>query len=232
MSAMTKIARTAGLLYLTFIVVFIFSSVVRSKIIIFGNPVATSNNIMASERLLRIGFVGEIISAVFFLLAAWALYTLLKSVDKNLAFLFILLNLCGVVIECINALNLFAVLLLVDGVGYLKTLQTNQLHSLTTLFLDLYNSGFIISQAFFGAWLFPLGYLVFKSGFLPRVLGVLLVIDGVGILIWFFQVFLLPNYPAIAYPSYVIGFVAEFSLSLWLLIKGVNEQQSGFIGVN
>ena len=87
----------------------------------------------------------------------------------------------------------------------------------------------MIAQVFYGAWLLPLGYLVFKSGFLPRILGILLMVDCVGILIWFFQFFLLPSYPAISYPSYAIGFIAELSLGLWLLIKGVNERKPDLI---
>jgi hypothetical protein len=84
----------------------------------------------------------------------------------------------------------------------------------------------MIAQVFYGAWLFPLGYLVFKSGFLPKILGILLMVDCLGILIWFFQFFFLPNYPAISYPSFVVGFIAELSISLWLLIIGVKDQSS------
>jgi Domain of unknown function (DUF4386) len=232
MNSIKQTARITGLLYLIFMLTFIFSSVVRSRIIVFGNVVTTANNMMASGWLFRISFMSEILSAVFFLLAAWGLYVILKSVDKNFALLFLLLNLGGVIIECINMLNLFAALLLSSGVDYLKVFQANQLQSLAMLFLNLYQNGFMIAQVFYGAWLFPLGYLVFKSSFLPRILGILLLVDCFGILIWFFQFFLFPNYPAISYPSYVIGFIAELSLGLWLLIKGVNEQKPNLIGVN
>ena len=225
MNSIQKTARTAGLLYLLFMLTFIFSSVVRSRMIVFGDAVTTANNVMASEWLFRIGFISEILSAAFFLLAAWTLYAILKSVNKNLALLFLLLNLSGVVIECMNALNLFAALLFLSGADYLKAFEVNQLKSFAMFFLNSYQSGFMIAQVFYGAWLLPLGYLVFKSGFLPRILGMLLMVDCVGILIWFFQFFLLPSYPAIAYPSYAIGFIAELSLGLWLLIRGVNEQK-------
>ena len=107
MNSTQKTARMAGLLYLIFMLTFIFSSVVRSRIIVFGDAVATANNIMASDWLFRIGFISDILSAVFFLLAAWALYVLLKPVNKNLALLFLLLNLGGVVVESMNMLNLF-----------------------------------------------------------------------------------------------------------------------------
>jgi Domain of unknown function (DUF4386) len=229
MNSVKNNARMAGLLYLTFVLTLIFSSVVRSKIIVFGDTVATANNIATSEWLFRISFISEILSAVLFLLAAWVLYVLLKPVNKNLALLFLLLNLTGVAIESINMLNLFAALMLLSGADYLKVFQANQLQSFVMLFLNLYQNGFIIAQVFYGTWLFPLGYLVFKSGFLPRILGILLMVDCVGILIWFFQVFLFPSYPMISYPSFVIGFIAELSLGLWLLIKGVQEQKPDLI---
>ena len=170
--------------------------------------------------------MSEILSAVFFLLAAWALYVLLKPVNNDLALLFVLLNLGGVAIECINMLNLFTATLLLSGADYLKVFQVNQLQSLAMLFINLYQNGFIIAQVFYGTWLFPLGYLVFKSGFLPRILGILLMVDCFGILIWFFQFFLFPNYEVISYPSFVVGFIAELSISLWLLIKGIKDQPS------
>jgi Domain of unknown function (DUF4386) len=219
-------ARIAGFLYLIFMATLIFSSVVRSNIIVFGDAAATASNIVASEGLFRIGFMSEILSAVFFLLAAWALYVLLKSVNKDLALLFLLLNLAGVAIECLNMLNLFAAQVLLSGADYLNVFQVNQLQSLAMFFLNLYQNGFIIAQVFYGTWLFPLGYLVYKSGFLPRILGILLMVDCIGILIWFFQFFLLPNYPVISYPSFVVGFIAELSMTLWLLIKGAKLQPS------
>ncbi len=229
MNSIKQTVRMTGLLYLVFMLTLIFSSFVRSRIIVFRNVVTTANNIMASEWLFCISFMSEILSVVFFLLAAWGLYVILKSVDKNFALLFLLLNLGGVIIECINMLNLFVALLLLSGTDYLKIFQESQLQSLAMLFLNLYQNGFMIAQVFYGAWLLPLGYLVFKSGFLPRILGILLMVDCIGILVWFFQFFLLPNYPAISYPSYVIGFIAELSLGLWLLIKGVNKQKPNLI---
>ena len=102
-----------------------------------------------------------------------------------------------------------------------------QRDGLPYLSIDVYKTGFVTAQLFFGAWLFPLGYLVYKSGFLPRFLGVLLVPDGIAILIWFHQALLLPDYPAIRYPGLVVSFVAELGLALWLLVKGVKVVDSG-----
>jgi hypothetical protein len=175
--------------------------------------------------------MSDLLAAVFFLLSAWALYVLLKPVNKNLALLFLLLNLSGVAIQCINMLNQFATLLLLSGADTLIGSQADQLQALVMLFLNLHKNGFIIAQIFYGTWLFPLGYLVFKSGFFPRVLGILLIMDCFGILIAFFQFFLFPGYEVITFPGLVVSLIAEFSLTLWLLIKGVKDQKSALVEV-
>jgi hypothetical protein len=220
-----KTARMAGLFYLIFILTTVLATYVRSRLIVSGDAAATANNIVSSQGLFRIGFVTELVSAVFFLLAAWALYVLLKPVNKNLALLFLLLNLGGVAVECINALNLFAALQFLSGANYLNVFQTGQLQAMAMSFLNLYSSGFIIAQIFFSAWLLPLGYLVYKSRFLPRLLGILLILDFFGNLSWFLQFFLLPGYGILAYPGNAIGFIAEISITLWLLIMGVKDQK-------
>jgi hypothetical protein len=217
--------RMAGLFYLIFILTTVSASIVRSRLIVSGDAAATANNIMGSELFFRIGFVTELVSAVFFLLAAWALFVLLKPVNQNLALLFLLLNLGGVAVECINALNLFAALQFLSGANYLNVFQTGQLQAMAMSSLNSYTSGFIIAQIFFSAWLLPLGYLVYKSRFLPKFLGILLILDFFGNLSWFLQFFLLPGYGILAYPGNVIGFIAEISITLWLLIMGVKQQK-------
>jgi hypothetical protein len=220
-----KTARVAGLFYLIFILTTVLATYVRSQFIVSGDAATTANNIVASQGLFRVGFVTELVSAVFFLLAAWALYVLLKPVDRNLALLFLLLNLGGVAVECINALNLFAALQFLSGANYLNVFQTGQLQAMAMSFLNSYTNGFIIAQIFFSAWLLPLGYLVYKSRFLPRPLGILLILDFFGNLSWFLQFFLLPDYGILAYPGNAISFIAEISLTLWLLIMAVKEQK-------
>jgi len=220
-----KTARMAGLFYLIFILTTVLASVVRSRLIVSGDAAATANNIMGSELFFRIGFVTELVSAVFFLLAAWALYVLLKPVNKNLALLFLLLNLGGVAVECLNALNLFAALQFLSGANYLTVFQTGQLQAMAMSSLNLYTSGFAIAQIFFSAWLLPLGYLVYKSRFLPKWLGLLLILDFFCWTSYFFQFFLFPDYGILIYPGSAVGFIAEISISLWLLIKGVKDQK-------
>jgi hypothetical protein len=220
-----KTARMTGLFYLIFVLTTVLASYVRSQFIVSGDAATTANNIMASQGLFRVGFVTELVSAVFFLLAAWGLYVLLKPVNKNLALLFLLLNLGGVAVECLNALNLFAALQFLSGANYLTAFQTGQLQALAMSSLDLYTSGFLIAQIFFSAWLLPLGYLVYKSRFLPKFLGLLLILDFFGNMSWFLQGFLLPDYKILAYPGNAISFIAEISLTVWLLIMAVKEQK-------
>ncbi|MHB1314560.1 MAG: DUF4386 domain-containing protein [Christensenellales bacterium] len=225
-----KDARRAGLFYLAFVITCIFAGVVRSNLIVYGDATKTAALLRNSEWLLRISSVVDLVSAVLFLLAAWALYVLLKPVNKNLALLFLLLNAAGVAVQCNSLLNSFTPMLTYGGANFIKVFQPGQLDALNLLFLNLHKSGFTIAQIFYGTWLLPLGYLVYKSGFLPKWLGILLIADFFGVMIWFFQFFLLPGCDIITYPGLVIGFIAEFSLSLWLLIKGVKEQKPAIAG--
>jgi hypothetical protein len=226
LSSPTKIARMAGFLYLAFFVTFFLAdNGVHSTSVGAGDAAAIAENIVASERLFRIGFVSFALSAMFFLLSAWALYVLLKPVNKDLALLVVLLNLCGVAIKCASLLGELAALLLLSDADYLQVFEANQLQAMATLFLNVFKNGFMIAQIFFAVWLLPLGYLVFKSGFLPKVLGILLILDFFAILIWFLQFFLFPDYEVISYPGLAISFIAEASLCLWLLVKGVNAER-------
>ena len=151
---------------------------------------------------------------------------LLKPVHKNLAILFVFLNLGGVAVQSINTLNLFAPLLLLGGGGYLKVFQADQLQALAMLFLDLHDHGFMLAQMFYGAWVFPLGWLVYKSGFLPKPLGILLMADCFAVLIWFLQFFFFPELQSrLLSLFWAISFIAEVSLTLWLLIKGAKDQK-------
>lgn len=219
-----KTARAAGWLYLLFIVATAIAKVSRSKLIIFGDAIATAKNIQASEGLFRIGFLSDILSGILFLLAAWALYVLLQQVNKNISLLFLLLNLGGVAVQCLNMLNLFTAVLLLSGAEYLKAFQSDQLHALAMLFLNLHENGFMIAQFFFAAWLLPLGYLVYKSGFLPKILGIVLMVESLVWLLYPLQFFFFPS-GFIATLSSAVGFIGEFSLTLWLLIMGAKDEK-------
>jgi hypothetical protein len=233
MNTSKRTARMAGFLYLMYMVITIPADTLgRSPLIAFGDAATTARNIMTFEWQFRVGITGDLISAVIFLLAAWALYVLLKPVNQDLALLFLLLNLGGVAVYSINLLNQFAAVLILSGASYMKVFQADQLQALAMFFLTLHKNGYWIAQIFFGAWLFPLGYLVFKSGFLPRILGILLMVSCVTwtttSLLYFLHT---PSYTAITYISFPLGLIAELGLSLWLLIMGAKDPKPASIEV-
>ena len=222
MNSINKIARTAGLLYLLYVI----TSVVAN---LFGNFVfveapVTVNHIMTHAIQFRIGFVINLFSVVFFVVAAWALYVLLKPINKDLALLFLLFNVAGFAVWLFSSLCLFASLVVLNGSETIKAFQPDQLQALAVFFVSVYKNGVVIAQVPYGVWLFPLGYLVYKSGFLPKILGILLVADGICQFIYVCQRLILPDLGIIAYPCFVISFIAEFSLALWLAIKAVNPR--------
>ncbi len=223
MNAIDKTARLAGFLYFMYFVTSIIAN--RFGRFVFVEAPVTVNNILIHGAQFRVGFVISLFSVVFLLLAAWALYVLLKPADEDAALLFLALNLAGFAMWCFGLLNLSGSLLLVSGADYLKVFQPDQLQAQAMFFVNLYKNGSIIAQVPYGIWLLPLGYLVIKSRFLPKLLGLLLVADCFGLLVFVFQRFLLPDYEVISYPGLGLSFIAELSLTLWLLIKGVQDQK-------
>jgi hypothetical protein len=182
--------------------------------------------IVTNEALFRLGLVIALTTGFLFLLTAWGLYVLLRTVNKDLALLFLLLNAVGVAIAGASMLGLVFAKLQGDA-SHMQAYSAAQLEGLALLSINVYKTGLVTAQLFFGTWLFPLGYLVYKSRFLPRFLGVLLILDGVAVLIWFLQALLLPAYPAIHYPGLVVSLMAEVGLALWLLVKGVKVIDPG-----
>jgi hypothetical protein len=177
---------------------------------------------MASESVFRLSIVIDLLGMLVNIFVVLALYKLLKPVNTDMASLMVIFLLLSVPIGMLNELNHIAVLLLLSGSNYLTPFTTSQLHALMLLFHDLHNSGLNIAQVFWGLWLFPMGYLVLKSGFLPRILGILLIIGCFGWLADSFAAFLLPNF------GLKIGMytgLGEVLLPLWLVIKGVNIEQ-------
>jgi hypothetical protein len=223
MNSTKKQARVAGILYLMLgpFAPFAFVYVPRT-LIVRGDAAATASKIMASESLFRLGIVSSLLASIIMIFVVVALYQLLKLVNKNMAALMVVFVLIAVPIAMLNELNQLGVLLLLHGADSLKIFTADQLHALVMLFLDLHKRGSLIAHIFWGLWLFPLGYLVFKSGFLPRILGVLLIIGCFGYVIQSFASFLLSNFK-----MNIIFFTSwgELLLPLWLLIKGVNVEQ-------
>ena len=225
MSSIKKTARIAGVLYLMVVVFGMFAEVgVRSNLIIPKDAATTAQNIMASASLFRIGFMSDLIMLTCYLLLAYTLYVLLKPANNNLSLLFVLLTLASVAIMSLNMLNQFAALLLLSGDNYLTVFSLAQLQALAMLFLNLHKYGYFIAQIFFGLWLLPLGYVGFKSGYFPKLLGIMVMLACFGHLIQYFQIFLFPDYEVISYPGLAVATIAELSLCFWLLIKGVKDQ--------
>ena len=223
-SVQNRMARITGGFYLAFILASVLADTLGH--IGLGSAAEVYQAIATNAWSFRLGLVVALLSAFLFLMAAWGLYVLLRPVDEHLALLFLLLNAVGVAVQCASMFGLISALLLGDGASHLQAYSAAQLEGLGYLSIDTYKTGFVTAQLFFGTWLFPLGYLVYKSGFLPRFLGVLLMIDGFAVLIWFLQAFLLPAHPAVTYPGLVVSFVAEVGLALWLLVRGVKVADS------
>lgn len=212
-------ARIAGGLYLAFIVTSVLADLLAR--IGLGTARQIYEAIRTNEGSFRLGLVVAFVSAFLFLMAAWGLYVLLRPINHDLALLFLLLNAAGIAVQCASLLQLASAMLMVEGGGGLSALQPGQAETMALLAIDVYRNGFVAAQLFFGTWLFPLGYLIYKSGLLPRFLGVLLILDGVAEMIWYLQAFLLPALPQIRIPGTAVSFLAEVGLGLWLLIKGV-----------
>jgi hypothetical protein len=220
--ARSTVARWAGGLYLAYILANVLASSLGH--IGLSDAQTLRATISGDEVMFRWGLVAALSSALLFVLTAWALYTLLRPVDEPLALLLLVLNAVGVAVQCASYLPLLAVLAQGDSAVDVRALTSPQLDGLALLSVSTYRIGFVTAQLFFSAWLFPLGWLVLRSGFLPRVLGWLLLLDGVAVLVWFLQVLLAPAHPAISYPAWAIGFIAELGLGLWLLVRGVRPE--------
>jgi hypothetical protein len=217
-----KVARITGGVYLAYILASVLATLLGQ--IGLGTAAQVYEAIVTNEGSFRQGLVVALITGFLFLMVAWGLYVLLRPIDRNLALLFLLLNAVGVAIQGASMLSLVSAMLQGDGTSHMQAFPAAQLEGLAYLSINVYKTGWVTAQLFFGTWLFPLGYLVYRSGSLPRFLGVLLVLDGFAVLIWFLQALLLPDYPAIRYPGLVVSFVAELGLALWLLVKGVKSE--------
>jgi hypothetical protein len=224
MNSIKKQARFAGLLYLLACLPAPFCLVyVPGALIVPGDATATADHVRASETLLRLGMAGELINAIAFIFVVFALYRLFKGVNKQHAAIMVTLFVVSVPISFLNVLNDIAPLILVSGANFLSVFDKGQLDALVYLFMRLHSQGFIVAQIFWGLWLFPFGILAIRSGFIPRVVGVLVMIAGSGYVVSSFTSLLLPHY---AHVVGQVGLVLEFcELSvLWLLIWGARDQ--------
>jgi len=217
--------RLAGLLYLLASIPGFFALLyVPSKIFVHGNATATANNIAAHEMLFRLGIAADLIGQALFIFVALALYYLLKGVNPRHALLMLTLILVAIPIAFVNELNSIAALVLAHGADFLSVFDKPQRDALARLFLDLRGGGFDVAGIFWGLWLFPLGLLVYRSGFLPRILGVLLMIACWAYLANSFTSLVLPRYEAMVNRWISPLQLAEMVFMLWLLIKGARPR--------
>ena len=216
-----NVARTAGLLYLVVIVTGIFSlAYVPSQIHTAGSASAAMNNIAASMPLFRLGALSELTQYVFMLFLMVPLYKLFRPVNKNVAWLMIMLVVVGMSIDFVAVGNKLDVLSLLSNNSLRHALTTKQVGAQVMLSLTRYNNGILISEIFWGLWLFPFGYLVFKSGFLPKILGVFLVLGGI-----YYVVLFLGGLFHFSVPFYAVvpDAIGEIGIGLWLLIIGARR---------
>lgn len=218
------LARIAGGLYLIIIVVGFFAiGYVPAALVVPGDAVATAHNIQANELLYRLGLAAHIIVLPCNIPLAVIFYDLFKVVNRRLALLVVFFTLVGTAVEGANLLNQFAPLMLLGGGHYLSVFTTGQLQALAYMPLNSQAISYDIQQVIYAGYLLAAGYLVFRSTFLPRTVGVLLAIGALCYLINSFATFVAPGFAAGLFPYIQApSGVAELSLCLWLLVMGVN----------
>jgi hypothetical protein len=214
-----RVARFTGAIYLAYIVASILATILAQ--IGLGEARQVYEAMVTNEGAFRLGLVVALLTGFLFLVVAWGLYVLLRPVSPDLALLFLVLNAVGVAVQTASMLFLVSALVQGDTASHLQAYSAAQQEGMASLSIGAYKLGFVTAQLFFATWLFPLGWLVYRCGFLPRFLGILLLLDGIAVLVWFGQALLLPDYPAIRYPGLAVSFLAEVGLALWLLVRGV-----------
>jgi hypothetical protein len=228
MNSTKETARIAGVLYLANAVTGFFGIIyVPSRLIVSGNAAATANNILASEGLFRLGIVSELICAAEFIYLVWVLYRLLRGVSGTHAALMMIWGLAFIPVMAVNVLSEIAALTLFRGADFLSAIDQAHRGSLAMLFLDLHRYGYVVGWIF-GPWLFHLGVLIYRSGFLPRIIGVLLIAAGFGYLAESIAPLLLPSYAnAVDRFASIPLMLGEPAFILWLLIVGARESAIG-----
>ena len=216
-----KAARIAGAIYLSMVFTAPFSLIyVPSKLIVRGNAAATAENILAHETMFRLSISGDLVGQVIFICLAIALYRLLSGVNKTWAGLMVAFVLVSAAVGFLNTLNNIAALILFRGADFLAVFDKPQRDALGMLFIRLHSQGILIDEIFWGLWLFPFGLLVFRSGFLPRFLGVWLMINCFGYLVLSVTALFFPEYYEAAFRYSQPVLFGELAIMLWLLIKG------------
>lgn len=218
-----KTARVAGVLYLLLIVTGVFAEIfVRQAVKVPGDAAATASNILASQGMITLGFFSDLMMLVLYVMLVLVLYMLLNSFGKYSALFMVSCVLVSTAIMSLNLLNHFAPLMLLSGADYLSVFTTDQLNAFALLSLNMHEIGYHIAQPFFGLWLFPLGYLGYKSGYFPRIITFALMASAFTYQIDLLTMYFTPDmYPVVSPVISIPGIIGEFGICLWLLVMGV-----------
>lgn len=220
MNSIQKTARTAGFLYLLLVPLGIFGILyVPNTLIVADDIAATMSNILANEQLFRLSIVSAVLVQLVNIFVALYLYKVLKPASEFQARLMVIFSLLAVPIALLNELTHYAVLLILHGVADFGVASAE---TLVAFMLEMHRGGIFVAQIFWGLWLFPMGYLVFKSRFMPRIIGFFLMIGCLGYVIDSANFFLLPDLDVTVSE---FTFLGELMITFWLLIKGVNVER-------
>lgn len=229
MTASKKVDRLAGLIYLVVVLTGIFSLMyVPSSLVNWKDPAETFQNITNSQQLFRLSIASSMLCYIAFLLLPLVLYKILHGVNEQYAKLMVILAIVSVPMSFINLQHKFAVLNLVEGAGYLDVYNMEELQAQVMQLLDNYNSGLLVTQIFWGLWLFPFGYLVYKSGVLPKILGILLMLGCIGYLLSVFANTIFVNFHQYTISKFITlpATLGEIGSCLWLLIFGRKSKKT------
>lgn len=227
MNINNKTARLAGFIYLVVIITGFYSLMyVPSQLIAWEDPGLTFRHISSSVSLFRSGIASSMLCYIAFALLPLVLYQLLKGTHKNAARLMVIFAIISVPISFMNLQSKFSVLTFVEGADYLKVFDAKQLQAQVMLLLSNYNKGILIVQVFWGLWLFPFGYLVYRSGFLPKILGVFLMLGCLGYIMNVLGRTMISDFSEYAISGYITlpASIGEIGMCLWLLIAGVKSK--------
>ena len=224
MTSLSRNARVAGFLYLSLLTAPLRLIYIPSKLFVPGNAAATAANIAAHETLFRLGILSDLFSATMLIFLTLALYRLFKGVDQDLARLVVILGALMVTpIYFVNTLNDMAALMLVRGADFLAAFDKPQRDALAMLFLRLHHGGEVANEVFWGLWLFPFGLLVYRSRFLPRILGLWLMLNCFAYLALSLTGILWPQYENAVFNSAFPAMLGELAIMLWLMIMGAKQ---------
>ncbi len=218
-------AKAVGFLYLFTMATGMFAeSYVRGRLVVRGDAVQTANNIVASERLFRLGLVADLITVVGVVILLWALFVVLRPINRHLALLAAFLRLAENAVSAAGLVNVFAALRLLGGASYMQAFEIEQLQVLARLFIGAQGSGLQIAFVFLGFGSAVFSYLWFQSRYIPRALAVLGIISSLVLSVVGLAIMVFPEFGAALGLTYMAPmFIYEVGLGLWLLIKGLHE---------